>query len=320
MEISVSSPCALVAAAACGVAVGYVLALHRKESSTCALTEVEPGDRSRSKVFASGQLEAQPSAYTPLTVKASPRICIVTGGSRGIGAAVCERLAADGYRVVVNYQSDKRSADALVCRIVAAGGSAIASQADVGQQADVARMFDQADMAFGAAVTCCVNNAGILGPLTGLCDPATFDQLKQIMSTNLHGPFLVMREAAKRMSVVKGGKGGAIVNVSAGSAFTGTPLAYAMSKGALNSLTAGCIQELVEHGIRVNTVSPGPTNSDMMMSFSASDVAQMSAAIPMKRPGETTEVAAAIAWLLSDDASYVVGTNLRVAGGKSLEA
>lgn len=244
-------------------------------------------------------------------------VCVVTGGSRGIGEAICIRLAQDGYKVAVNYNANTTQAEEVVKRIREGGGTAMAIQANVSLEADVVRMLETVDKELGP-VTACVNNAAILGPLTGLLDSETSEDMQTIMATNLFGSFYVMREAAKRMSTKRGGKGGAIVNISAGAAFTGEPLAYAMSKGALNTLTEGCVKELTPQGIRVNTISPGPTNTDMMKDFSEEEIAGMEASIPMGRAGQAKEVASAVSFLLSSDSSYISGTNLRVAGGKPL--
>lgn len=318
-------PFATVVAAACGLLVGVAVLRRRhqsKHNGHCNSTTTPTNSKGNSDAtlpqtdartqHLSNQHAGQPRDFS--------RVCIVTGGSRGVGAAVCKRLAVDGYAVAVNFVVNKNQADEVVANITSTGGRAMAVQANVSKEIDVVRMFDEVEAEFGV-VTACVNNAGIIGPFDGLLALHTAD-VAAVMATNLYGPFYVLREAARRMSTVggytKGGKGGAIVNVSAGSAFTGSPLAYAMSKGALNSLTASSARELVSHGIRVNTVTPGPTYTDMMTGFSQTDIDAMAAAIPMKRAGDACEVAAGIAWLLSDDASFVVDANLRIAGGKSL--
>ena len=154
--------------------------------------------------------------------------------------------------------------------------------------------------------------------MTGLLDNETSERIDDVMRINFYGSFHMLCEAAKRMSCKLGGKGGAIVNISAGSAFTGKPLAYAISKAALNCLTTGIVDELALHGIRINTVSPGPTETDMMSDFSRHEIDEMAKAVPMGRVGEASEIAAGVRWLLSDEASYVSGTNLRIAGGKTL--
>ena len=282
----------LAAAAVAGIAFGYVLAKTHPAPETATAPALKRDFRAPSK-----------------------KVCLVTGGSRGIGAAVCERLAADGYKVAVNYRSNKEQADEVVKRIRSQGGIAVAVQGDVANQQEVPQLFDMVSAQLGAVPTAVVNNAGLLGPLTGLTDDATLGELGRVMGTNLYGVLHVLQEVAKRMQ-----PGGAVVNVSAGSAYTGQPLAYAMSKGALNSLTAGCVPELAGLGIRINTVSPGPVYTDMMGDFDQVARDQMAAAIPLARAGEPGEVAAGISWLLSDDASFVSGANLRIAGGKPLEA
>lgn len=284
---------ALLATVTCAFSLGYLLASRRR-----------------------------PSCPAPMAVRCSGSargVVIVTGGSRGIGAAVCERLALEGYHVVVNYVAHRAQALAVLARIRGHGGTGVVLQADVCRPEEVARLFDEAERHLGS-VTGCVNSAGVLGPLTGLCDDRTGSECASVMATNLYGTFYMMREACRRMSTKMGGQGGAIVNLGAGSAYTGSPLAYAMSKGALLSLTLGCVSEMAAGGIRLNMVSPGPTESDMMHAFSAKEMAQMAADIPMGRPGRAEEVAAAVAWLLSDEASFVAGANLRVAGGKALGA
>ena len=304
----------VIAAAACGILIGYAVAsnIHQR-------TRRREADFRRR-----GRGQAAVSVY-PYRVKErrhgdegveGDRVCIVTGGSRGIGAAVCRRLGTEGYRVAVNYATNKKQAEEVVNDIIRAGGTAMAVKADVSVLSEVDRMFDQVEAEMGP-ITSCVNNAGIIGPLSGLMAEAetTLQQLPRVLAVNLYGPFHVLYVAARRMR-----NAGSIVNVSAGSAFTGSPLCYAISKGALNSLTAGSVKELAQRRIRINTVSPGPTYTDMMNPFSQEEIDGMCAAIPFGRAGDAEEIAAGIAWLLSPDASYVSGTNLRIGGGKPLEA
>lgn len=186
-------------------------------------------------------------------------VAIVTGGGRGIGAACSEAMAAKGYAVVIAYQADSVSADAVCRRIGAAGGAACAVRCDVGVEEDVVNLFRVADSAFGGGVplSVLVNNAGILGPRTddlSACTERGADDLLDVVRTNVAGPLLAIREAQKRMSTAHGGKGGAIVQISSGSAYIGSPLLYGASKGALNSLTIGLVAPLAKQGIRINTV------------------------------------------------------------------
>lgn len=247
------------------------------------------------------------------------RIALVTGGSRGIGAATCKLLAAQGYRVAVNYTSSRAKAEAVVAEIEAAGGVAVAIKADVSKLDEVKAMFDTAESALGGTVTHLVNNAGLLGPrnysLLGTEPTQIYNDVAALLATNLFGPLACCREAAERMSTQRGGAGGAIVNVSSGSALIGTPMPYAVSKGALNSMQAGCVKELAAHGVRVNSVSPGLTKTDMVDPGALANGVQN---IPLGRGGEPHEVAAVICFLLSDAASYCSGANIRVAGGKPM--
>jgi NAD(P)-dependent dehydrogenase (short-subunit alcohol dehydrogenase family) len=234
-------------------------------------------------------------------------VLIVTGSSRGIGAATA-RLAADrGYAVCVNYLHNQAAADRLVAEIEIVGGEAIAVAADVADEADVIRLFATVDQELGK-VTALVNNAGILAPQTRLefMDAA---RLNRIFATNITGSFLCAREAVKRMSTLRGGQGGAIVNVSSGASRTGSPheyIDYAASKGAIDTLTFGLAKEMAEEGIRVNAVRPGIIDTEIHASGGA---------IPMGRGGRAIEVAQAILWLLSDEATYTTGALLDVAGG-----
>lgn len=241
-------------------------------------------------------------------------ITIVTGGSRGIGAATAKLLAGHGHAVCVNYVNDKKAADAVVDDITKAGGRAIAVKADTANEAEVLAMFERVDKELGT-LTGLVNNAGINGNRKRV-DELTADEIRRLMDINVLGCFLCAREAVKRMSTKHGGKGGAIVNVSSGSANLGNPgvgVLYASSKGALNSLTIGLSQEVAAEGVRVNTVAPGMTRTDMP---GADRLAQQASKIPMGRVAEPEEIAEAIYWLLSDKAGYVAGANIRVGGGR----
>ena len=242
------------------------------------------------------------------------KVALVTGGSRGIGAAACRLLARDGWDVAVNYRTDAPAAEAVVADVTAAGRRAIAIQGDVGDEADVIRMFETAERALGP-VTGLVNSAGVIGP-KGRVDALTAEAVEALLRTNVIGSILTCREAVKRMSTKHGGRGGSIVNVSSGSAYIGNPgtgVLYAISKGAVNSLHIGLSQEVGGEGIRVNAVSPGMTATDMVTEEA---IQRSISAIPMGRVGAPEEIAEAIAWLMSDRASYVAGANIRVSGGR----
>ena len=241
-------------------------------------------------------------------------VTIVTGASRGIGAATAKLLASEGHAVGVNYVSNKNAADAVVAEITAAGGRAIAVQADTADEAAVVAMFETVETQLGP-ITGLVNNAGINGRRSRV-DELGADEIRRLLDINVTGCIVCAREAVKRMSTKHGGQGGAIVNVSSGSANLGNPgigVLYAVSKGALNSLTIGLAQEVAAEGIRVNTVAPGMTNTDMP---GADRIKAQAEKIPMGRVAEPAESAEASAFLLSDNASYVAGANIRIGGGR----
>ncbi len=242
------------------------------------------------------------------------KVALVTGGSRGIGAATCRLLARDGWDVAVNYRADAPAAEAVVADVVALGRRAVAVRGDVGNEVDVLAMFDTVERALGP-VEGLVNSAGVIG-MKGRLEALTVEAIEAVLRTNVVGSILTCREAVKRMSTRHGGTGGAIVNVSSGSAYIGNPgsgVLYAISKGAVNSLHAGLSQEVAGEGIRVNAVSPGMTATDMV----SQEAIQYSLPnIPMGRAGEPEEIAEAIVWLMSDKARYVAGANIRVAGGR----
>ncbi len=242
------------------------------------------------------------------------KVTLITGGSRGIGAATALLCAADGHAVAINYRSNAEAAETVRQTIESAGGKAIVVQADTGIEADIQRMFREVDSALGP-LTGLVNNAGIHGP-RGRVDTLAAEEIDRVLDVNVRGCFLCAREAILRMSTKHGGSGGAIVNVSSGSARLGNPGAgvlYAASKGAVNSLTIGLSQEVAGEGIRVNTVAPGLTATDMPP---PDKLGSQGPGIPIGRVARAEEIAEAIVWLLSDKASYTAGANIRVGGGR----
>ena len=253
-----------------------------------------------------------------MTRSPSPRgAMVVTGGGRGIGAATARLAGSRGYAVCVNYLRDAASAAAVVRDIEAAGGRGLAVQGDVAIEADVLRLFDAA--AGLGAITALVNNAGILERQMRL-DAMEAARFERVFSTNINGSFLCAREAVRRMSTRHGGRGGGIVNVSSMAARLGAPgeyVDYAASKGAIDSLTTGLAREVAEEGIRVNAVRPGVIHTEIHASGGEPGrVDRVKSAVPMKRGGTPEEVAHAILWLLSDEASYSTGTFIDVSGGR----
>ena len=249
----------------------------------------------------------------------TPRVLIITGASRGIGAATARLAGARGYAVCVNYLRNRAAADDVVRAIELAGSRAIAVAADVSLEADVVRLFESVDNSLGP-VTALVNNAAILETQMRL-DAMEAARLRRIFTTNIVGSFLCAREAVRRMSTKRGGQGGAIVNVSSGAARHGAPgeyIDYAASKGAIDTFTIGLAREVAEEGIRVNGVRPGFIYTEMHASGGEPNrVDRVKVHVPMKRGGQPDEVAAAILWLLSDEASYTTGTFIDVTGGRS---
>lgn len=243
---------------------------------------------------------------------------VVTGGGRGIGAAVCRRLAAAGRPVAVNYVADASSAEAVVDEIVAAGGRALAVRAEVSDESDVAALFDAAAVALGP-VDGLVNNAGITGPY-GRLDELDAAALRRVVDVNVVGAVLCAREAVRRMSTRHGGTGGAIVNVTSRAAVLGSPdewIDYAATKGAVDTLTVGLAREVGREGIRVNAVAPGLIETDVHAAAGQPDrLTRLAPGIPLGRPGQPDEIAEAVHWLLSDAASYVTGAVLPAGGGR----
>ena len=241
-------------------------------------------------------------------------LVIVTGGSRGIGAAVCRRLAQDGYAVGVNYAARPEAAAGVVQEITAAGGQAEAFAGDVSREADVEALFAAAQDRFGRLAGL-VNNAGITGGFTRV-DELPPDVLRRTFAINVFGTVLASRAAVRAMSTRHGGVGGAIVNLSSVAARLGSPgeyVHYAASKGAIDSFTVGLGREVADEGIRVNAVAPGLIETDMN---SDERLGRLVPGVPIKRAGAAREIADAVAWLLSPEASFVVGTVLTVSGGR----
>ena len=246
------------------------------------------------------------------------KVLLVTGASRGIGAATATLAATQGCSVCVNYRQRHDDANAVVSAIESAGGRALAIQADVSVEADVVRMFGECERQLGR-LSALVNNAGILETQTRV-ESMDAARLQRVFSTNIIGPFLCAREAVRRMSTRHGGAGGAIVNVSSMAARLGAPreyVDYAASKGAIDTFTIGLAGEVAEEGIRVNAVRPGLIYTEIHASGGEPGrVDRVKGGVPMKRGGSPDEVARAILWLLSDDASYTTGSILDVSGGR----
>jgi len=263
-----------------------------------------------------------PHVAASSTTESSKKIAVVTGGAKGIGAACCRLLARDGWAVAVNHRTgSKAAADAVVKSIVDAGGDAAAFPADVSVEHDVVAMFDSIDTwasQIDGRVAGLVNNAGVLnGP--NKCksiEHANVEDLNAIFAVNVVGPMICTREALSRMSKTINDDstlGGSVVNISSGSAVIGRPLLYAMSKGALNSFQAGAVDELAAHGVRVNAVSPGMTDTSLIDDIRNNfDLTK----IPLGRFGTPEESAEAVCFLLGEKASYVSGANIRVGGGR----
>jgi NAD(P)-dependent dehydrogenase (short-subunit alcohol dehydrogenase family) len=251
-------------------------------------------------------------------VNAEKHTVIVTGGSRGIGAATSRLAAKRGYRVCVNFRNDTEAAENLVDEIRDGGGVAVAVQADISSESEVIRLFEESDRLLGPLVSL-VNNAGVLESQTRV-DSMDAARLARVFATNVFGAFICGREAVRRMSTNTGGKGGAIVNVSSGASRLGSPgeyVDYAASKGALDTFTVGLAREVAAEGIRVNAVRAGYIYTDMhALGGEPNRVDRVKQHVPMKRGGQPEEVANAILWLLSQEASFVTGSFIDVTGGK----
>ena len=243
------------------------------------------------------------------------RVLLVTGGSRGIGAACCRRAATAGWDLAINYLRDATAAEQVAADVRRTGRRAITVQADVADEAQVLAMFARVDAELGPLAGL-VNNAGIVDQPQRV-DTMSLARLRRMFDTNILGSFVCAREALRRMSRLHGGPGGAIVNLSSAAARLGSPgqyVDYAASKGAIDTFTLGLAREVAAEGVRVNAVAPGIIATDMIeATFDKEAIARL---VPMQRAGSADEVAAAVLWLLSDAASYVTGTVIDVTGGR----
>lgn len=245
-------------------------------------------------------------------------VVLVTGGSRGIGAATATLAAAAGYDVCINYHADDVAAGVVVDAVIAAGRRCLAIKGDVGVEADIVNLFATCRAELGSPIGL-VNNAGVVA-LQSRVDEMTADRLRRVFEVNIVGSFLCAREAVKCMSTRYGGGGGAIVNLSSAAARIGSPnefVDYAASKGAIDSFTLGLAKEVAAEGIRVNAVRPGLIDTDIHASSGEPGrIDRLRSAIPMGREGSAYEVAQSIMWLLSDAASYTTGSFIEVSGGR----
>jgi NAD(P)-dependent dehydrogenase (short-subunit alcohol dehydrogenase family) len=246
------------------------------------------------------------------------RVALVTGGSRGIGAASALLAAKDGWAVAVNYAQNSLAADEVVRQIRAGGGNAMAVQADVGDEAQVIKMFEQVDAKLGR-LSALVNNAGVVD-VSQRVDQMSVARLERMFRVNITGSFVCAREAIRRMSTKQGGQGGVIVNLSSAAARLGSPaqyVDYAAAKGAIDVMTLGLAKEVAAEGIRVNAVRPGLIDTEIHASGGLPNRAhELAHLVPMQRPGTAEEVARAIVWLMSEQSSYTTGSVIDVTGGR----
>jgi len=246
------------------------------------------------------------------------KVAMITGSSRGIGAATAIRLASDGYDICINYVSNKGAADNIVKKVQSMGVKCISVQANIAKEEDVKRLFITVDQELGA-LSVLVNNAGILFPQARV-DQMTAERINQVLSTNVTGSFICCKEAILRMSEKHGGVGGVIVNVSSAASRIGSAneyVDYAASKGAIDTLTLGLSKEVASEGIRVNCVRPGFIYTEMHADGGEPDrVDRIKNTLPLNRGGKPEEVAATISWLASDESSYTTGAFIDVSGGR----
>ena len=246
------------------------------------------------------------------------QVLLITGGSRGIGAATALLAARQGYAVAVNYTVNSLAADEVVRQIRASGGMAVTVQADVSKEADVLAMFKKVDAKLGR-LTALVNNAGVVDTASRV-DAMSLERLQRMFAINVFASFVCAREAIKRMSTQHGGTGGAIVNVSSAASRLGSPgqyVDYAAAKGAIDTFTIGLAKEVASEGIRVNAVRPGIIETDIHASGGLPDRARdVAPQVPMQRAGSAEEVAESIVWLLGESSSYTTGALLDVTGGR----
>lgn len=251
-------------------------------------------------------------------MSAPARVMLVTGGSRGIGAATCRMAASAGYDVAVNYAGNAEAAADVVDACRSEGVRAIAIRADVADEDAVVAMFDRVDAELGA-LTVLVNNAGILHEQMRF-DEMSIERWREVIDVNVIGAFLCAREAARRMSTRHGGAGGAIVNVSSAASYLGSPgeyVDYAATKAAIDTMTIGLGKELADEGVRVNAVRPGVIHTDIHASGGEPGrVDRVAAGVPMRRGGQPAEVAATILWLAGEGASYITATTVNCSGGR----
>lgn len=245
------------------------------------------------------------------------RVVLITGGSRGIGAAVAVRAAQAGYAVGITYRERGDEADRITAAIKAGGGRAVATQGDVSVEADVIRNYDEVTQALGP-VYALVNNAGITGGTSAFAD-ITLDRLEAVVRTNLIGAMICAREAVRRMATSRGGAGGVIVNISSGAARSGSPgtwLHYAVTKGAIDTFTIGLARETARDGIRVNAVRVGPTATDMITGADPARTELLRKGIPLGRFATPDEMATGILWMLDPQGTFVTGATLDVTGAQ----
>ncbi len=242
---------------------------------------------------------------------------IITGASRGIGAATAIAAAKSGYAVCVNYHSDEAAANEVVAQVQQLGGTAVAVMADVSKEADVVRLFSESENTLGK-LSVLVNNAGVLE--TGSIETINENRLRRVFELNVFGAFYCAKEAVKRLSTKHGGSGGSIINISSVAAKLGSPgeyVDYAASKGAIDTMTVGLAKEVAEQGIRVNAVRPGVIYTEIHASGGEPErVDRVKSSVPMKRGGEPAEIADAVVWLASEQASYCTGSFIDVSGGR----